>query len=238
MDTLTVATKLLPSGFTLGNYIPGFVPTLGKSACKMQNWAYNATDEFNNDCILIYCNPGVFTIIDNTSLEKIRTVNGKQVSWYCMANGYIACHTGHTILYLHSYLINHVGHGQGNDSVDHINQHKLDNRLANLRIASQSLQNENRGKCNRKYNAQELPDGLTQEDLPKYVVYYTEKLPSGTIRNFFRVEKHPVQNKKQSGEIVHDAIVPKWATSKSVKRTIREKLEEAKVYIQFLETTA
>jgi hypothetical protein len=236
MDTLTIANQILPSGFTLGEYIPGFTPTMGKSAGKLQNWAYHAKDIVGRDCIFMYCHPNTFTILDSDVLEKIRKVEGKEVSWYFMKVGYVACHINKKILYLHSHLMNHFGHGKGQESVDHINQNKLDNRLENLRITSQSVQNSNRGKCNRKYNAKKLPDGLTQEDLPKYVVYYTEKLPSGNIREFFRVEKHPIQNKKQLGEITNDLILQKWATTKSNKYSIHEKLEQAKAYVTQLDS--
>ena len=45
-----------------------------------------------------------------------------------------------------------------------------------MRWAYQSEQNENINKRNRKYNAKPLPDGIKQEDLPKFVCYYKEIL--------------------------------------------------------------
>ncbi len=72
MDTLEIAKQILPPGFTLGEYIPGFIPTRGKSAGKLQNWGYYATDPNHELCILIYCTPNVFTIINPESFEKIR----------------------------------------------------------------------------------------------------------------------------------------------------------------------
>ncbi len=45
----------------------------------------------------------------------------------------------------------------------------------------------------RKHNARPLPEGLTQEMLPKYVVYYHEcyNKERQLFREFFKIEKHP-----------------------------------------------
>ena len=50
----------------------------------------------------------------------------------------------HTI-YMHRYLMNLFMY-DGKISVDHINRNKTDNRLSNLRLATQSLQNHNQNK--------------------------------------------------------------------------------------------
>ena len=235
---------MIPTGYTVYGRLDGIVQKLGKSAGTEANWCFEARDSDGNECLLMYCNPGVFTIIDRASVDKIHVVNGKTVTWYLMQVGYIACRAyidgGNHILYLHQYIAGHRGHGRGQESVDHLNRNKLDNRASNLAIKTQAEQNENTGKRQRKYNAKDLPDGIAQEDLPKYVVYYKEitNKETGRCREFFRVEKHPIQKMKQSGVTIHDpdgVIVQKWATSKAVSKSIEEKLEEAKQYIELLD---
>jgi hypothetical protein len=113
--------------------------------------------------------------------------------------------------------------------------------MSNLEIKTQSEQNQNTGKRCRKYNAKDLPEGIEQEDLPKYIVYYKEctNKETGRYREYFRVEKHPIQKLKLADPPFKDSentVIEKWATSKSVKVSIEEKLEEAKEYIKLLDS--
>ena len=109
-------------------------------------------------------------------------------------------------------------------SIDHVNRDKLDNRRSNLRFATQSEQNANTDKRSRKYNANPLPDGLTQEMLPKYVVYYHEiyNKEKNLTREFFKIEKHPKLDKP-------------FMSSKSRKVSLMSKLEEVKQKLHKLE---
>ena len=162
---------------------------------------------------------GAIFKFDISDLEKVQFVpdcNYNPPTWYLMQNGYIACHLPKgKILYLHQHLTGHWGHGKGQESVDHINRDKLDNRISNLRIVSQSEQNRNMDKRKRKYNAQPLPAEI-KEPLPKFVTYNSEYTGSNKdiFRNFFRIEKHP--NLKKT-----------WTTTKSMKVDIKTKLQEA-----------
>ena len=100
-------------------------------------------------------------------------------------------------------------------SVDHINRDTLDNRLENLRWATQTLQNQNTDKKTRKHNARELPEGIEQKDLPKYVTYNKETYnkEKGLTRDYFRIEKHPTGTY--------------WTSSKSNDISAQDKLAEA-----------
>jgi hypothetical protein len=232
----------IPDGYTVIERIAGHIIKRAPGAGNEANWGYKAKDQNGSEYVLLYCNPGVYTIVDLDMLEIL----GKH-TWCIMKTGYPGAHitmgTKRTMITMHAFLMNHVGHGKGQTSVDHINQNKLDNRMANLRLASQSEQNANRGKVSRKHNARELPEGLTQEDLPKFIVYYKEKIYPVTETNkdkrreFFRVEKHPLQNLKAAEPTAYvDTIKVNWATSKSDAKTIPEKLAEAKAYLEFLNT--
>lgn len=193
----------IPEHFTICKRHPGFVARRGKSTGIETNWYYDAIDEKTNEpCILMYCRPYGFTIIDPNTLSRIKEGDQLHVSWFIMSNGYVAGHVmtenGRKNICLHQYLMNYYGHGlvRGISTIDHINRNKLDNRMANLRIASHSEQIKNRGKMIRKHSAKPLPSEITQQDLPKFVVYYHEVHGKGT-RDYFKVENHPLQLQKE-----------------------------------------
>lgn len=66
--------------------------------------------------------------------------------WYIDSQGYVAAHIGGKVTKLHRLLLS-PGAGQ---VVDHINRNKLDNRRANLRLATSGQNNANRGSSKNK----------------------------------------------------------------------------------------
>ena len=84
-------------------------------------------------------------------------------------------------------------------------------------------------KRERKQTAQILPPGITHDMMKKYVVYYREMtyLKDGKQqpREYFKVEAHPKLNKP-------------WITSKSVKISLIEKLNDANQVVDDLDATA
>lgn len=184
----------------------------------------NIEDPIKNQYIIMECNKNIYTKLSLQSITKMKDLN---TSWFICKNGYIATNSNKKQLYLHQFITNYYGHGKGQDSVDHINRDKLDNRIENLRIVSQSIQNENQGKRQRKYNAQELPPILKNVEIPKYVYYCSEVMhknkPNEYIRDFFRIEKHPNLNKKI------------WCSSKSTKKNLLEKFIETKDHLYKLD---
>lgn len=145
-------------------------------------------------------------------------------SWYLMSNGYIATTVKGKIRYLHQHIMDYHGQQSAESglnpelSVDHINKNKLDNRLSNLRLATQREQNMN---TDRVYvRTITLPAGcqFTVADIPKLIQYKPEKVYSGaTHGQHFIIEiKLPVTGTK---------IIKK--TTKRADRTIYYKLIQA-----------
>lgn len=159
----------------------------------------------------------IITKIDANLKKSLQKYNWTTLKTNKSNNVYIRTnHNQH--IYLHEYVLHLNGIEKPDDgktySVDHINRDTLDNRLENLRWATQSEQNQNKDKNARKYNARALPEGIEEKDIPKFVTYNEEiyDKEKGTKRNFFRIEKHP------SGM--------KWASTKSNKVSIQDKLAE------------
>ena len=207
--------------------IDGHISKKGCNYGKENINPYHIVIDVDQGCELVVMKitEDVYTILDLSTIDHIKKTNS---SWFLCQNGYIAANFNDTQIYLHQYLMNLWGQGKGNVSIDHINRDKLDNRLQNLRYASSSLQNSNMDKKNRQYNAQELPPGITQDMLPKYVYYSKEILHKGTdkeyARDYFRIEKHPNLREKKC-----------LSSSKSTKLSIIDKLNQVKEMIYQLD---
>jgi hypothetical protein len=218
--------KIMKEKYPDCEYIQGHYNKYGIDANLIKNpiWKIKENDK---DIYLMYCEKDTICKLCEESYKKIKDIerlNKTYITWYKCENGYIAGKLDKTQLYIHQIIMDCYGNGRGtsNVSVDHIDRDPLNNSINNLRIATREDQeNNSKGiapntKRARQSTARQLPDGITQDMMKKYVVYYVNVLDKNTnkTREYFRVEGHPKQNKK-------------WETTKSGKISIIEKLNMA-----------
>ena len=209
----------------------GNLQTKGRYSGEYKNPICKIINDKNQEEYLMLCNRNEICRLCPISYKKIKDFDG---TWTYnedkdnRANIY----NSSTNLSIHQFITGHYGHGKGTKelSVDHRDQNPLNNRYDNLRIATQDEQRENSNgikegtKRERKHNARDLPEGINQDMLKKYVVYYKEcyNKEKDLWREFFKVEKHPKLDKP-------------WIGSKSEKISIKDKLNEANKIVEDLD---
>lgn len=211
---------------------PGHVRRVGKSAGKELNkyWLVRDTmDTIEPEYYIMEV-----TLSDGTnnyfkfsteSINKVNQLNELEFpTWYVAKNGYATTHYNNSGIYLHQHIMDYHGQQSAESglnpelSVDHINKNKLDNRLSNLRLATQREQNMNTDRVYVRTII--LPAGclFTVADIPKLIQYKPEKVYSGAThgQHFIIEVKLPVTGTK---------IIKK--TTKRADRTIYYKLIQA-----------
>jgi hypothetical protein len=168
-----------------------------------------------------YCAIVWDSIIDPIIYDYDKDSVVSEYSWFIMSQGYAysSAQTMHTLVWGDYDTSNRI-------SLDHINNIKVDNRIRNLRLATQSMQNSNRpSRCDKMPPPQELQD-LGIDELPRHIRWeHNEKK--------FIIEKHPTLLKR-----VQDGLIkkPYMSCTKSTKLSIVEKFQDALARYQELGT--
>ena len=231
-------TKKYASSFVTATFKPGHTKTQGRAANQMKNpiWEITNTQTGEVTDIVMYCEPNQYCQLCPASYQKIleyeATHNkGEKMTWYRTQNGYISCHSNN--VFIHQVIMDTWGQGNytaNTNVVAHLDRNPLNNRYDNLQIARlQEHQKYNSTasgedeKRERKYNAKELPLGLTQNMMKRYVTYNHEWLNKEHTRSreYFKVE--------------HPKLEKSWVTSKSEKVPLLQKLEHANQVVSDLE---
>lgn len=220
---------IIANKYQVIEYIRGHYPQFKHhSIMKNPKWRIN---DNGKELILMYCEVDTICILCPESYQRIvdfekNECDGKKLTFSKMSNGYVSTHiSANKVLFIHQIITGHYGNGRGTKglSVDHIDRNPLNNTMDNLRIATREEQEQNsKGiapdtKRARQSNARPLPEGITQDMLRKYVVFYSRlhDKEKNIRREYFVVERHPLSNGKR------------WESSKSAKLTMSEKLEQA-----------
>ena len=164
---------------------------------------------------------GKITKLDGTVSEFVVDRDDKEKvmarKWHCGTGGqYISsvfrtASEGTKALYLHNLIMGKLTfYGKGaTESVDHINGLGTDNRKANLRVVSQSLQNRNTKQRERKTD--KLPSDIDPDEIPRNIWYIPD---DGHHGDRFAVE---IKGIPGVGDIL-------WRTTSSKSVSSREKL--------------
>ena len=199
---------------------------------------YHQINDTYSTLTLKSSNYQITTLINTCLVEKLKYLKWYRHSstkyfvttptWknkYTMYHDYNICIDVDTLL-LHQFIMHHdiLERRPNTTSIDHISRNTFDNRIENLRWASQAEQNHNRGKVSRKKTAQALPDDLKDISIPVYVTWnnHSETTKAGKVlqRSFFRIEKHPALGLTDKG---NQKI---WSSTKSSKVSSIDKFND------------
>ena len=216
---------------------PGHTKTQGRTANQMKNpiWEIMNTRTGEVTDIVMYCEPNQYCQLCPASYQKIleyeATHNkGEKMTWYRTQNGYISCHSNN--VFIHQVIMDTWGQGNytaNTNVVAHLDRNPLNNRYDNLYISTlQEHQKYNTAfggdtKRERRNDAKELPPGLTQDMMKRYVTYNHEWLDKEHTRSreYFKVD--------------HPKLEKPWVSSKSEKVPLLQKLEHANKVVSDLE---
>jgi hypothetical protein len=215
--------KYIKDNYKLLKTYRGHINKLGTDAKVEKNRMWKIYDEKENKNIyLMYCEPDILVQLCRKSIKIIKEFennNTGKITWYFHPNGYIQ---GSNNMYIHQIITDCYGNGKGtmDVSIDHIDRNKLNNCFDNLRVATREEQEINTKTSDgerraRSKSAKPLPDGITNDMMKKYVVYYKEcyNKDKQLYREFFKIEKHPKLEKP-------------WIGCKSNKIPILDKLQQ------------
>ena len=221
---------IIKSKYDIIEYKLGHYSETGKDAYIMKNPIWKIMEN-GKEYWLMYCEKNTLIKLCENSYNIILKyeINKTKLTWFKCSNGYIQTHIPDLkTLYIHQIITGCFGNGKGtkNISVDHIDQDPLNNTWENLRIATRDEQEQNsKGikpgtKRERKHSAQQLPDGITQDMLKKYVVYYKDYADKEKKRQreYFKIECHPKLQKI-------------WIGTKANNISIHEKLIQANKFV-------
>ena len=187
----------------------GIIATNGATAGRFSNEYYIIEDTHSKEKYVVLKLKSSYALYNYKYHDKISSL-----SWHLHKTGYIThtinntftemypdCYNIKSDIYLHKFIMIFCKNlKQTEDTVDHINWRKNDNREENLRWASQSDQNSNRDtRCDKKLPFDELIE-IGIDKYPKYCRY-------DNSQNRFIIEKHPALIKKVENNKINKPVI-------------------------------